>query len=312
MHDPRSPLALSRRSIVVFAAIPLLPGSARAQGVPRSGRMFNNLAEELILDAIRNGRILSRRPVGSTSVNYACDLAGEIDMAFKPKSTTHGEAFLAEIAAFRLNRLLGLSRVPPACSRVVPSATLRLPRESPVVVERDGSVRGAAIYWCPALRDSRIDQERERQRWTGWLRARAPLPDAERVRAEQISTLVAFDTLTGNWDRWSGQNVPMDSSGHLVYLDNNGAFSEPWGERMMNAALYNLRQVQRFSRSFVERARALTEASVRAEMALDGDPSRPPLNPTQIASLLRRRDALVAYVDELSRRHGAEQILFFP
>jgi hypothetical protein len=80
----------------------------------------------------------------------------------------------------------------------------------------------------------------------------------------------------------------------------------------MAGVFRHARPVQRFSRSLIERTRALTEASVRAEMALDGDPARPPLNPTQITSLLRRRDALVAHVDELIRRNGAEATLFFP
>lgn len=305
--------ALTRRSMLIGSGLLALsaPRVAIAQSAPRSGRMFNNIAEEVILEAIRNGRIGSRRPVGSTSVNYACDLMGDIDMAFKPKSASHGEGFLGEIAAFRLNRMLGLSRVPPACSRVIPRATLRLPRESPVVVERDGTVRGAAIYWCPVVRDSRIDQERERTRWQGWLRQRGTLAAADRTRAEEISTLLVFDTLTGNWDRWSGANVPMDGAGRLIYMDNNGGFSEPWGDRMQSSAMHNLRQSQKFSRSVIERARSLTDASVRAEMALDGDPARPVLSPTQLASMLRRRDALIAYVDDLVRRHGADNVLCF-
>jgi hypothetical protein len=314
MSDSHTPYTLSRRTFAVWlpaVALASRATPAMAQSAPRSGRMFNSIAEEQILEQLRTGRVMSRRPVGSTSVNYACDLAGEIDMAFKPRSTSHGEAYLSEIAAFRLNRMLGMSRVPPACSRVMPRGSLRLPRETPVVAERDGSVRGAAIYWCPVLRDSRIDQERERSRWTSWLRQRGALADADRARAEEVSSLIAFDVLTGNWDRWSGSNVPMDGTGHLIYLDNNGGFSEPFGERMMAGVMRHLRPVQRFSRSFIERARALTEASVRAEMALDGDPAHPPLNATQIASLLRRRDALVAHVDDLVRRNSAESVLCF-
>jgi hypothetical protein len=309
----RAALLASRRAVVLAAPLAVTARGldALGQSAPRVSRVFNGLPEEQILEQLRAGRVLSRRPVGSTSVNYACDLAGEIDMAFKPRSATHGEAYLSEIAAFRLNRMLGLSRVPPACSRVMPRGSLRLPASSPVVAERDGSVRGAAIYWCPVLRDSRIDQERARARWTDQLRNRGRLSDADRPRAEEISTLIAFDVLTGNWDRWSGSNVPMDASGHLIYLDNNGGFSEPFGERMMAGVLRHLRPVQRFSRALIERARALTEGSIRAEMALDGDAAHPPLNPTQIASLLRRRDALVAHVDELVRRQGAEATLCF-
>jgi hypothetical protein len=193
----------------------------------------------------------------------------------------------------------------------VPRSVLHLPADSPVTVERDGTIRGAAIFWCPVLRESRVDQERERARWSTWLRQRGALADTDRGRAEEISTLIAFDFLTGNWDRWSGANIPMDGSGHLVYLDNNGGFSEPFGDRMLAGVMRHLRLVQRFSRAFVDHVRAMTEATVRTEMALDGDSAHPPLNATQLASLLRRKDALLAYVDELVRRHGAENVLCF-
>lgn len=279
---------------------------------PRSNRTFNGVSEDHILQEIRTARITGRRQVGSTSVNFHLSLAGDVDAAFKPRSQSHGDAYRAEIAAFRLNRMLGLSRVPPAITRIIPRAQLHLSAETTVTVERDGTVRGAAIYWVPLLRDSRIDQERERSRWAGWLRQRGTVPPEQSARAEEVSTLVVFDFLTGNWDRWSGANVPMDAAGHLIYRDNNGGFEEPFGESMLAGVMRHLRLVQKFSRGVIDRARALSEASIRAEMALDGDPAHPPLSAAQIASLLRRRDTLVAYVDDLVRRHGEAAVYPWP
>jgi hypothetical protein len=46
-------------------------------------------------------------------------------------------------------------------------------------------------------------------------------------------------------------------------------------------------------------------------MALDGDPAHPPLTEAQRRSLLRRRDALLVYVDGLIRRHGEAAVLAF-
>lgn len=288
-------------------------GQPAPQGVQDAGppRIFLGLAEDRILDAIRTGRIIGRQNVGSTSVNFHLRLAGEIDAGWKPRTSTHGETYRAEIAAYRLNRLLGLSRVPPAVSRSIPRSALHLPATSPVVSERDQTVRGAAIYWVPVLRDSLIDRPREIERWSRWLTQGRTLPDDQRVRAEEISTLLVFDFLTGNWDRWSGANVPMDAAGHLIYRDNNGAFEEPFVLGLMQHGMSQLRRAQRFSRSVIERARGLTEASVRAEMALDGDPAHPPLTTSQIRSLLRRRDALIEYVDGLVRRHGEASVLVF-
>ncbi len=316
-HDPRA-RGTRLGILVAAAALALGPLVVRAQTPARittpvpGTRTFGGLNEDHILDAIRTARIVGRQQVGSTSVNIHLHLAGDADAAFKPRSITHTDAYRAEIAAFRLNRMLGLQRVPPAITRIVPASVLHLSAETPVTIERDGTVRGAAIYWVPVLRESRVDQERERARWTAWLHQGSTIPPDQTTRAEEISTLIVFDVLTGNWDRWSGQNVPMDAAGHLIYRDNNGGFSEPFGDRMLAGVMRHLRLVQRFSRGVIGRARGLTEASVRAEMALDPDPAHPPLSPVQITSLLRRRDALVAYVDELVRRYGDAAVYPFP
>lgn len=302
----RLALALLLSSAPAFAQpAPQAPDAGEAP------RTFGGVPEDRILEAIRTGRIVGRQNVGSTSVNFHLRLAGDIDAAWKPRTSTHGETYRAEIAAYRLNRMLGLSRVPPAVSRSVPRSALHLAPTSPVIAERDLTVRGAAIYWVPVLRDSLIDRPREIERWSSWLRQGREVPADQRARAEEISTLLVFDFLTGNWDRWSGSNVPMDAAGHLIYRDNNGAFEEPFVLGLMQNGMAWLRRAQRFSASVIARARALTDASIREEMALDGDPAHPPLTEAQRRSLLRRRDALLVYIDGLIRRHGEAAVLAF-
>ena len=296
-------------SPLLAVAVALGPQVGRSQPAPQAPavadtRQFGGVSEARILEAIRSARVLGRQNVGSTSVNLHLQLEGGIDAAFKPRTITHGESYRAEIAAFRLNRLLGLSRVPPAISRAIPRATLRLASDSPVIFDRDRTARGAAIYWVPVLRPSRIDSAEDQARWGRWLRQGHTVPPDQTQRAEEISTLLVFDFLTGNWDRWSGANVPMDAQGHLVYRDNNGGFEEPFVDGLLQRSRSLLQRTQRFSRAVIRRARALTEASVRAEMALDPDRTSPPLNPAQIRSLLRRRDLLLEYVDGLARRYG--------
>ena len=303
--------------LVVNAQTPGAPGPTAAElaaAAPpiRSNRTFGGVSEDHILNEIHSARIVGRQQVGSTSVNFHLTLSSDTDASFKPRSTSHADAYRAEIAAFRLNRLLGLSRVPPAISRYVQRAQLHLSTETLVLPERDGNVRGAAIYWVPVLRDSRIDQERERTRWSRWLRQRDTIPADQLVRAEEISSLVVFDFLIGNWDRWSGANVPMDAGGHLIYRDNNGGFGEPFGDAMLAIVMRQLRLVQKFSRAVIDRARGMTEETVRAEMALDPDTAHPPLSAVQITSLLRRRDTLIAYVDDLVRRHSEAAVYVWP
>lgn len=275
-----------------------------------SGRMFNGISEDRILETIRTAHVDGRHNVGSTSVNFHLVLSGGLDAAWKACYTDHCERYRAEIAAYRLNRLLGIARVPPAISRVVSRSTLRLAREAtiPIVFDRNDEARGAAIYWVPVMRDSGIDRERDIERWSHWLRQGEAIPEDQSVRAEEVSTLLVFDFLTGNWDRWSGSNVPMDPGGHLIYRDNNGGFEEPFVDALMRRSMQWLRRTQKFRRSVIDRARAMTEQSVRAEMALDPDHDHPPLTDAQIRSLLRRRDALVQYVDGLVARHGARDV----
>jgi hypothetical protein len=290
----------------VLAQAPDVP----APRVPSRGRMFNGINEERILEALRTAHVDARRGVGSTSVNFYLDLTGDIDAGWKACYVDHCERYRAEIAAYRLNRLLGLTRVPPAISRVLTRSTLRLARPCsiPIIFDRTDRARGAAVYWVPSMRDSGIDRTREIERWTRWLRQGEEIPVDQMPRAEDVSTLLVFDFLTGNWDRWSGSNVPMDPGGHLIYRDNNGGFEEPFVDALMNRSLQWLRRAQKFNRAVIERARALTEASVRTEMALDPDREHPPLSDAQIRSLLRRRDVLVQHVDTLVARHGARAV----
>ncbi|MBI5515361.1 MAG: hypothetical protein HY909_16400 [Deltaproteobacteria bacterium] len=313
MRTPwRRPLAtvgaLAGALVLVPVWVPGQPVPPPAPAPAPGGRTFLGLSEDRILEVIRTGRIVSRQGVGSTSINLHLHLAAELDAAWKPRTTNHGERYRAEIAAFRLNRLLGLSRVPPAVSRSIPRSVLRLAADTTVVFERDGTARGAAIYWVPVLRDSMIDRPRDQERWTSWLRQGNTIPADQGARAEEISTLLVFDMLTGNWDRWSGGNVAMDATGHLLYRDNNGAFDEPFVEGLMHRSMAGLRRTQKFHRGVLDRARALTEASLRAEMALDPDRDHPPLTDPQVRSLLRRRDALVTYVDGLVARYGAQRV----
>jgi hypothetical protein len=98
----------------------------------------------------------------------------------------------------------------------------------------------------------------------------------------------------------------------LVYGVKQVGCSAAFRDRLLAGVMRHLRLVQKFSRGLITRARAMTEASVRAEMALDPDSAHPPHSAAQITSLLRRRDALVSYVDELVRRYGESAVYVWP
>lgn len=276
-----------------------------------AGRQYGSIPEERILAALRTAAIASSRNVGNTSVNLRCDLEGDIDGGYKPSEARHVHHWRAEIAAFRVNQLLGLERVPPALFRRVPMS--QIPGGAGLGLRLVAGVsRGAMIYWVPVLHRSGIFSGSELTRWTNLLQVGTPLSEADRTRAEDISTLVVFDYLIGNWDRWHGTNTLTDGRGRMVYRDNNGGFLDPLPAARHEMILAFLQRVQRFSRTVIDRARALTLIDLQRAIAPDADGPEPLLSESQLRGVLRRRDTLVQYVDALVSIHGAEEVFYFP
>ncbi|MEZ4406484.1 MAG: hypothetical protein R3A52_08420 [Polyangiales bacterium] len=292
------------------AANPSIPPNPYAQA-NSLGRRYGALDEADIIAALRSAPIRGAREVGNTSINLHCDLEGDIDGAYKPSERRHAEHWRAEIGAFRVSQILGIERVPPAVFRRVPQGDVPAAIQ-PRVYFNHGVSRGAMIYWVPVLHRAGIFSGQALEQWTNLLVVGVDLPDRERLRAEEISTLIAFDYIIGNWDRWHGTNTLTDGQGHLVYRDNNGGFLEPLPRGRHEIILSFLQRVQRFSRAFVERARAFTLADLRRAIAQDGDGAEPLLSEAQLRSVIRRRNTLIQYVDALVNIHGEDEVLFFP
>ena len=117
-------------------------------------------------------------PVGQSPV-IVFGLDGGIDAAFKPRTANHGEHYRAEIAAYRLNRLLGLNLVPPATMRgfsreeilaklTAESAPLRSRVENETTFE-GGVAYGSLSYWVPTLIHTGLDEGEGLTRWEEWL-----------------------------------------------------------------------------------------------------------------------------------------------
>ena len=266
------------------------------------------------------------RPVGTTSVTMRVDLGEPLDAAFKPRTRAHPRGFLAEIAAYRLSRLLDMDNVPPALGRRFPRPALR-DRYEPedddpawdriqeaVLWDAPGFVRGALIYWIPSMERTPLatleglDAVSER-----WLRVGGTLEAGEEPTARDLSTLIAFDYLIGNWDRFSGGNVSSDGHGRLFVRDHNVAFGASITEARYERLTGHLERVERFSRGFVQAVRALTRTAL--VQALEGDPlgaERPVLTVRQLDALFARRRALLSYIGAQVSRHGAAAVLPWP
>jgi hypothetical protein len=290
------------------------PGSATllAAAPDLTRRRYAGVSEDDIVRALRAQPVLAMREVGNTSINLRCDLEGDIDGAYKPSETRHLEHFRGEIGAFRVAQLLGVERVPPAVLRRFRREELPNGAALSRVRFRDGVSWGAMIYWVPVLRSAQIYSGPTLDRWTRLLTQGEAIPEGERNRAEDVSTVIAFDFLIGNWDRWHGTNTLQDRDGRLVFRDNNGAFYEPMPRGRYEIILAWFQRVQRFSRSFVTHARALTLEALRASIAEDALGDDALLNDAQLRGVLRRRDTLVQYVDALVSIHGEAEVYAFP
>jgi hypothetical protein len=311
-------------ALVGLSAAP--PGRAvRAEAEPPDAALFvggeRSFAE--LTAALSHNEAVSMKPVGSTSVVFKLDLKGSIDAAFKPATRLHPDGHRAEVAAYRLGRALALPNVTPAVLRGFTTQELqhllrgryqeRWPELESGMLAQSGNVMGALIYWIPDLHELGIDHDAGIDRWARWLSQEGgELPERDKLRglAGQVSTMVTFDYLIANWDRFSGANAQGDHSESFLFLrDHNVAFGEPLSATHQSRLLLRLRRVQRFSRGFIQQLKHKDAAALRS-LAEGGGPEL--LRPAQWAGLSQRRLTVLSYVAALIDRFGEQQVLSLP
>jgi hypothetical protein len=257
--------------------------------------------------------VVSGKSIGHTSIVFKLRLEGGLEAAYKPRSKRGGDRYKGEIAAYRVARALGLDNVPPAMPRrftyeALQRALAHEPAFAEVIADDDGTVRGAIIPWIKGLEFSDVDQRAAIDAWRAQLRASGPLPDDRRALLAQISTMLAFDRVTGNWDRWSGGNVGLDrAKGELLFVDNDGAFFDPPPAKALAWPNELASGVDRFSRRLVD---GLATLDVRAAVG-DEAPGKPLLSARVIAQTEARRAALVTRIDAKRKALGDDAVLVF-
>ena len=281
--------------------------------------------EESVLRALALATPRRIRPVGTTSVVLKLDLGATIDGAFKPRTTLHPLGWLAEIAAYRVARCLGLDDVPPAVTRTLRREQLREridPENAAQVSELESAIlwdgdlaTGVAIQWIRGLTPLGLEREHRVVEWSAWLsQAGGPVPPEHAELARDLSNALVFDYVIGNFDRWSGSNLGGTPDGRRLYLrDHNLAFASPLPHEQSERLWRRLGRAERFSRSLVITLRRLDAAQLSAELARD--PSlrdRPRLVAGWVRDVLRRRDAVLSHVGALIDEHTAARVLVFP
>ena len=293
------------------------------------GRGFLGLDDTALLARICNTPVerIERNRGGST-VSFRVWLAGGQRALFKPQQRSEVANYRAELAAYRVSRLLGIDRVPPACGRTLPRELLQRTADAagdPTfsnrvmtdLLGRGDQVPGAMLFWVPGM----LEPVPGTDQYAALLDLAHPLPPDQTRLAAELSSLLLFDFLNDNVDRWSGGNILQQKApaggdaglpGPMLFMDNGAAFSalnDGLGARPDDQAA-RLDQVQRFSPSLLRSLRGLTEDSLRR--AVSDDPLGPCLSDLQIRAMLTRRDRIIAHSDEVAAGHAESDVFPFP
>jgi hypothetical protein len=279
---------------------------------------FLGMKDELLLDQIRTLPITEAKlNKGGSSISFRLTFSDGTRAAFKPQQTNPQTVPRKEIAAYRLNRLLGMNAVPPAASRTLHRDDLvgKLPLDAQFHATRidaettfddEGFTRGEVSYWIPTIIDSHLDTSEAVIEWQEWMTQGHEIPRGRFDIMGQLSSLLILDMLQNNSDRFSGGNLMTSPDGRvLYYMDNTFGFQvEPEGHLKCRAYLTHS---QKFSRKMYAALHTLDAASLRR--ALEPDPV---LTKDEIDAVISRRDWTLRYIDGLIKQYGVERVLVFP
>jgi hypothetical protein len=290
--------------------------------------------DDAVRQSLASGAIAEvERGTGGRSVAFKITLDDGTVGYFKPEQT-YAAHWYSELAAYHIDRELGLGRVPPAVGRRFEWEPLREvaaddPHLREVIVDDDGTVRGSFVWWVP----EELVPLDPPPGWEAWLRIEPPLAaspyqwishwkradraargDAptttrtpptptRRERPAELSDLILFDYLIGNQDRWGGgfNNVrTMGPDGPLVFHDNANGFHA--GRRQGRHARAQLYALQRVRGSTIEALERLDVESLKARLARD--PLAPVLRRRHLTDLEQRRQEILDHVHELRETFG--------
>jgi hypothetical protein len=311
--DPGAPLG-ARRDL---SSLPDLRVALETTGT------FLGMSDELLLDRVRTLPVARfKLNHGGSSLSFRMEFADGSRAAWKPMQTNTQSIPRKEVAAYRLNRLLGLHAVPPAAPRAVtrqelfdhlhPDSLPFLPRiKAETVFGPDGITIGTASYWIPIIKDSGFDTPDGRRQTQAWLTQGQPVPMDQASMAAQVSTLIVFDFLTANPDRYSGGNMKMSPDGkQLFFMDNTMSFYVDGDGYERNREV--LFKTQRFSRALYQALDRVTIGNMQRALAEELGTPYEILTPAEIAAVVSRRGVVQRYVASLIAQHGDRNVLVFP
>ncbi len=284
---------------------------------------FLGMSDEILLERVRTQPIVGfKLSHGGSSLSFRVDFADGSRAAWKPTQTNMQTIPRKEVAAYRLNRLLGMNAVPPAAPRAVsreelfsrlhPDSLPAVPRiQAETVFGPTGKTIGAASYWIPVIKDSGFDTPEGQQQAATWLTQGQRIPLERRRMAAQLSDLMVFDFLISNPDRYSGGNMKMSPEGtQLFFMDNTMSFfMNPEGSERNRTALF---RTQRFSRKLYQALGQIDVPTLTRVLSEEAGSPYEVLTAAEIKAVVARRQVVQRHIDGLIAAHGANAVLAFP
>ncbi len=269
----------------ILLGLPLLVLPLRAQFRPEE------IAQRPEMEVfLRTAEIVKSEPVGEGVTHpfrlYLKKGDQEVRAFWKnPSGMMYGflEGWQYEIAAYRLDVLMGLDMIP-------------------VAVERDfKGKKGALSLWAE-----------NKYSLLKVMEQRIPIPQEAQERVEKAKYLTrAWDSLIANEDR-TQQNVLYTEDWRSILIDHSRAFrsTKEFTERLMFGANGIKKSEQgtpwlfrRLPRGFVEKLKGLTFENIRAAVGET-------LTDREIKSVLARRDLLLAEIEGMVRAQGEAAVLY--
>jgi hypothetical protein len=197
-----------------------------------------------------------------------------------PKGMRKGylEGWQYEIAAYEMDKLLGLNMIPPTVER-----------------EFDGK-KGSLQFWVTS---EMSDLER--------IERGLHIPEHKLVSWSKRKYLArAFDCLIANEDR-TQQNIRYTKDWRTILIDHSRSFRSSIKFRKQLVLGKNGLLAQKFFRilpqEFVEKIRSLSYDLIKEAVG-------PYLDKKEIEAVLDRRDLLLSEIDEMIKEKGEENVLY--
>ncbi|MDA3862544.1 MAG: hypothetical protein PF689_01605 [Deltaproteobacteria bacterium] len=259
---------------------------------------------------------------GGSTISLRLVFADGSKAAFKPEQYHEQTVPRFEIAAYVINKLLGLDCVAPATWRTITKKELfsklvvknrylrkRIVRE--IKYNKDGTIDGEVSTWIKVIIPVKLESLKWRKRWIGWVSPWGRLNRKNFAYAAQISNMIIFDYMINNPDRFSGNNTFTDKSRKKFYFMDNTYSFYPDYEDIGNARFY-LNQVRRFSLEMIRKIQKFTTKSLKQELAKIKNPPWKILSDKEIKAVMTRRNILLDHINKKIAQFGWSRTVVFP